>query len=191
MPIDLWDHCLNTIYKDAPASISIVEAEWKMGKTDFTLHLAVDELKNRLKIVRRVAGNIRCFEDKECTIPSSKDVEYIDNFDMLEVFIKQPGRKAFIYDEALKNTPSKRAMTALNAGWSKIIPELSKGGSRNDPGGCHLFVITQEGSLTEKLFTNPTFKMAHWTKIPLKKSHPQFRKMVRLSSKVLRKKIPF
>lgn len=188
---DLWTYCLKAIYSEAPASISIIEGDWKMGKTDFAFHIAVDELKDRLGIVKRVAGNVRCFEDIECLIPSSKDCEYIDNFDMLSNYIKQPGRKAFIYDEALKNTPSKRAMTALNAEWLKIVPELSKGGDRNNPGGCHLFVLTQEGSLTEKLFQNPTFKTALWKKITLKPSNPQFRKLVRLSSKMLKKKITF
>lgn len=191
MHVDPWNHALNTIYKDAPASITIIEGDWKQGKTDFAIHLSVDELKERLGIVKRVAANIRCFQDKECLVPSNKDVEYIDNFDMLSVFIKQPGRKAFIYDEALKNTPSKRAMTALNAEWLKIVPELSKGGDRNHPGGCHLFVLTQEDSMTEKLFQNPTFKTAKWKKITLKPSHPQYRKMVKLSSKMLRSKITF
>ena len=191
MPIDLWDNSLRTIYRDAPATISIVKGEWKTGKTDFTIHLAVEELKARLGIVKRVAGNIQCFEDIECRIPSNKDVEYIDNFEMLKIYIKQPGRKAFIYDEALKNTPSKRAMTALNAEWLKIVPELSKGGDRNNPGGCHLFVLTQEDSLTEKLFLNPTFKTCMWEKIALKPQHPQFRKLVRLSSKVMRRKLTF
>lgn len=189
--IDLWTHSLNTIYRQAPASISIVEGDWKTGKTDFAIHLTVEELKNRLKIIKRVGANIRCFEDKECRIASGQDVEYIDNFEMLHLFIKQPGRKAFIYDEALKNTPSKRAMTSLNAEWSKIVPELSKGGTRENPGGCHLFALTQADSLTEKLFMNPTFKTAKWKKVSLKPSNPQFRKMVKLSSKLLRRKITF
>ncbi len=191
MPNDLWTHVLNVIYKDAPASISIIEGDWKQGKTDFAIHLTHDELKERLGIIKRVAANVRCFEDQECLIPSNKQIEYIDNFDMLANYVKQPGRKAFIYDEALKNTPSKRAMTALNAEWLKIVPELSKGGDRNNPGGCHLFVLTQEDSLTEKLFQNPTFKTALWKKITLKSSNPQFRKMVKLSSKMLKKKITF
>lgn len=178
-----WNYVLNTIYRDAPASVTIIKGDWKTGKTDFGIHLAHDELKVKKRIVKRVAANVQCFEDKECQIPSSKDVEYIDNFDMMGSYIKQPGRKAFIYDEALKLTPSKRAMTALNAEWMKIIPELSKGGDRNDPGGCHLFVLTQEDSLTEKIFMNPTFKKAMWTKISLK--------MVTLKSNMLRKKFTF
>lgn len=190
MHVDLWESCINKIYRDSPASISIVKGEWKQGKTDFAIHIAGEELK-RMGIVKRVAANIRCFEDKECKIPSNKDIEYIDNFEMLKIFIKQPGRKAFIYDEALKNTPSKRAMTSLNAEWLKIVPELSKGGDRNNPGGCHLFVLTQEDSLTEKLFMNPTFKFAKWEKITLSPRNPQFRKMVRLSSKLLKRKITF
>lgn len=188
--IDEWDLCLNKIYRDSPASISIVEGDWKQGKTDFAIHLAGEELK-RLGIIKRCAANIRCYQDEDCKVPSTKDIEYIDNFEMLKLFIKQPGRKAFIYDEALKNTPSKRAMTTLNAEWLKIVPELSKGGDRHNPGGCHLFVLTQEDSLTEKLFLNPTFKTAMWKKITLNCRNPQFRKMVRLSSKLLKRKITF
>ena len=192
MRIDQWDYCLRRLYEDTPASISIVKGGWKTGKTDATIHITVDELKNRLGIIKRVAGNVQCFEDEDCTIPSNADVEYIDNFDMLKIFLKSGGRKAFIYDEALKNSPSKRAMTALNAEWSKIIPELSKGGDRNNPGGCHLFVITQEDSLTEKLFQHPTFKTATWEKVGnLKPTDPQYRKVIRLKSKLIQGKMVF
>lgn len=189
--IDDWDSSINAIYRDSPASISIVEGDWKQGKTDFALHLAVDELKDCRALVSRVAANIRCFSDAECHIPDTSRVEYIDNFDLLRVFIASAGRKVFIYDEALKNTPSKRAMTTLNAEWLKIVPELSKGGDKSRPGGCHLFVLTQEDSLTEKLFLHPTFKTAKWKKITLHPINPQFRKMVRLSSKLLKRKMTF
>jgi hypothetical protein len=188
---DPWDYVINTIYKETPASISIIEGDWKTGKTDFALHLAVDELRDRRHLVSRVASNIRCFEDQECRIPNSSRVEYIDNFDLLRLFISKPGRKVFIYDEALKNTPSKRAMTTLNAEWLKVVPELSKGGDRNNPGGCHLFVLTQEDSLTEKLFLHPTFKTAKWKKVRLHPMNSQFRKLVRLSSKLLKRKTTF
>lgn len=191
MPSDDWDYCINKIYRETPASISVVEGDWKTGKTDFSLHLAVDELKDRRKLVNRVGSNITCFEDKECHIPDRTRVEYIDNFDLIRLFIAKPGRKAFVYDEALKNTPSKRAMTALNAEWLKIVPELSKGGDREHPGGCHLFVLTQEDSMTEKLFLHPTFKTAKWQKIALKPTNPQCRKMVRLTSKLLRQPMMF
>lgn len=178
-----WDHCLRVLY-DGPASVTVVKGEWKTGKTDFTIHLTVEELKQRLKIVSEVAGNIRCFETSECEKPTNKDVRYIDNFKMLEAWLFSPTKKAFIYDEALKSTPSKRAMTALNAYWLKIVPELSKG-------RCHLFVLTQEESMTEKLFLHPTFRTAVWEKINLRKTHPQFRKMVKLRSKLLSKKFIF
>lgn len=187
----MWDFALKKIYGDTPASITIVSGPWKTGKTNTALHIAVDELKNRLRLIKHVGSNIQCFEDDECTIPSNKDSEYIDNFDMLNVFLRRGGKKAFIYDEALKNSPSKRAMTALNAGWSKIIPELSKGGDKSNPGGCHLFVITQEDSLTEKTFQHPTFKTASFEKIDLPKSNPQHLKVVKLKSKLLRETIVF
>jgi hypothetical protein len=148
-------------------------------------------LKDRRHLVSRVSSNIRCYEDAECRIPDGSRVEYIDNFDLLRLFISKPGRSVFIYDEALKNTPSKRAMTTLNAEWLKVVPELSKGGDRNNPGGCHLFVLTQEDSMTEKLFLHPTFKTCLWKKVRLHPLNPQFRKMVKLSSKLLTRRITF
>lgn len=191
MPEDVWTDILRRIYYETPATISIVEGEWKTGKTDFSIHLAVDELKNRLGFVKRVSANIQQYEDADCTIPTQKDIEYIDNFDQLKAFIKQPSRKVFIYDEALKHSPSKKAMTALNAEWFQVIPELSKGGSPREHGGCHLFVLTQEGSLTEKLFMNPAFKAVTWKKLTLSPRNPQYRKMVMVSSKLLKRKITF
>ena len=191
MPNDAWDYCINKIYRDTPASISIIKGGWKTGKTDFALHLTIDELKERRHLVSRVAGNIRCFENKDCTIPDDSRVEYVDNFDLMRLYLSKGGRSAFIYDEALKNTPSKRAMTALNAEWLKIVPELSKGGSRDNPGGCHLFVLTQEESMTEKLFLHPTFRTCRWEKVALNPLNPQYRKQVRLSSKLLKQTILF
>ena len=93
-------------------------------------------------------------------------------------------RKFFIFDEAMKSAPSKRAMTKLNAMWQEVIPELSKG-------KVHLFALTQEDSMTEKIFRHPTFNVARWTKIMLPPGHPQYRKRVKVSSKLLNEKFMF
>ena len=170
-----WEFCLRKIY-GLPASVTVVDGKWKTGKTDFALHI-VEELK-RLSLVSKIASNVRCFKDKKRTIPDDQDVFYIDNFIELDAWMFTGYRKAFIYDEAIKSTPSRRAMSKLNTKWLEVIPELSKG-------RMHLIVITQELKYTESSFLHPTFIRAIWHKIQLPKHHRQFRKMVRLYSDLL------
>ncbi|MEM1590274.1 MAG: hypothetical protein QW175_07640 [Candidatus Bathyarchaeia archaeon] len=147
---NLLDDCLFRIY-DSPASITVVLGKWKTGKTDFSLRLAYDELHNRLGLVKYVASNIKT--DK---------LHYIDNFDDLELWMFQnKERKAFIYDEAVKSTPSRRAMSQINTKWLEYVPELSKA-------RCHLIVVTQEEDFTERLFLHPTFVRAKWIKLDKK-----------------------
>lgn len=144
--VSLLDSCLFKIY-DTPASITVVRDKWKTGKTDFALRLTWDELKNRLSIIKHVASNVQT--DK---------LQYINNFEDFELWLFQNReRKAFIYDEAVKSTPSRRAMSQINTKWLEFVPELSKG-------KCHLIVITQEEDYTEKLFLHPTFVRARWIK---------------------------
>ncbi len=146
-PVNLLDQCLRKIY-DSPASITIVTGKWKTGKTDFALRLAWDELKNRLNLIQHVASNVK-----------TDVVQYIDNFDDLAIWMFQNRqRKAFIYDEAVKSTPSRKAMSQVNTKWLEFAPELSKG-------RCHLIVVTQEPDFTEKLFLHPTFVRAQWVKV--------------------------
>jgi len=150
--MSFWDQALSKIY-GSPASVSIIEGKWKSGKTDFALFLSVDELRDRLRVIREVATNIKTFNNE--TI-------YIDNFLDLETWMfKDKKPKIFIYDEAIKSTPSRRAMSEINTRWLKIVPELSKG-------KCHLIVITQEEEFTEKLFLHPTFVRATWRKLDRK-----------------------
>lgn len=170
-----WEFCLKTIY-GLPASITVVKGEWKTGKTDFALHL-VEELM-RLNLISRAGSNIQCFKDRQCTVPDNSLVQYLDNFIALNSWMYSGFRKAFLYDEAIKHSPSRRAMAQLNTKWLEVIPELSKG-------RCHLIVITQEVDYTEKSFLHPTFVRAIWEKISLPQSHPQFRKMVKLNSQLL------
>lgn len=143
--VSVLEYYLSKIY-DSPASISVVLGKWKSGKTDFALRLAYDELYNR-GLVKEVASNIK-----------TNQIRYIDNFTDLSYWLfKDQHRKAFIYDEAIKSTPSRKAMSAINTKWLEYVPELSKA-------RCHFIVITQEEDYTEKLFLHPTFVRAKWVK---------------------------
>jgi hypothetical protein len=177
-----WESCLRRIY-GGPASVISISGPWKTGKTDFALHLT-EELK-RLGLIYVAGANIQCFKDNNCEIQDESQIKYIDNFGTLEGWMFSGNRKAMLYDEAITSTPSRRAMSEINTHWLKIIPELSKG-------RMHLIVITQEESITEKVFFHPTFHMASWEKIRLSKYNPQFRKMVKLrASKFIPKPIIF
>ena len=176
-----WESTLRKIY-GGPASVTTIKGEWKTGKTDFALYLT--ERLKELGLINRAAANIQCFKDKDCTVRSDEDITYIDNFAQLPPWLFTGYRKAMLYDEAITSTPSRRSMSQLNTEWLKFIPELSKG-------RCHLIVITQEESFTEKVFFHPTFHMASWEKIALGRNHPQFRKMVRLRGKEFPKPFVF
>jgi len=165
-----WEGILRRIY-GGPASVTTISGPWKTGKTDFALHLT-EELK-RLGLIYVAGANIQCFKDNDCEIQDESQIQYIDNFGTLENWMFSGNRKVMLYDEAITSTPSRRAMSGMNTEWLKIIPELSKG-------RMHLIVVTQEESITEKVFFHPTFHMASWEKIRLSKYNPQFRKMVRL-----------
>src|SRR4030042_1232983 len=165
-----WESVLRKIF-GGPASVTTISGPWKTGKTDFAIHL-VEELK-RLGIIFVAGANIQCFKDRNCEDPDESQIQFIDNFVGLESWMFSGNRKAFVYDEAITSTPSRRAMSGMNTEWLKIIPELSKG-------RLHLIVVTQEESITEKVFFNPTFHVASWEKVFLKPTNPQFRKMVKL-----------
>ncbi|MCJ7482263.1 MAG: hypothetical protein MUO31_04795 [Thermodesulfovibrionales bacterium] len=177
-----WVSSLRKIY-GGPASVTTVSGPWKTGKTDFAIHLT-EELK-RLGIIFVAGANVQCFKDNLCEDPDESQIKYIDNFVTLETWMFSGNRKAFVYDEAITSTPSRRAMSGMNTEWLKIIPELSKG-------RMHLIVVTQEESITEKVFFNPTFHIASWEKIPVSPRSPQYRKMVRLkASKLISKPLKF
>jgi len=138
---------------DSPASITVVTGKWKKGKTDFALRLTKDELHDRLGIIKEIGSNIET---------GCQEIRYINNFTDFEIWLfGNRNRKAFIYDEAIKSTPSRKAMSQINTKWLEYVPELSKG-------RCHLIVVTQEEDYTEKLFLHPTFVRAKWVKQDLK-----------------------
>ena len=167
---------LNTIYGE-PHGITLIKGYWKTGKTNFALKLY--EILKEMGLIFEAAGNIKIFSDDTYETVDSSKIKYIDNFAMLQAWMfSNLHRKMFFFDEAMKSAPSKRAMTKLNAEWQKVIPELSKG-------KVHLIALTQEESMTERIFRHPTFNVATWTKIHLPPRHNQYRKRVRVSSKLL------
>lgn len=168
---------LNTIYQE-PHGITVIKGNWKTGKTDFALHLY--EILKEMGLISEAAGNIQIFADAECEQPINEPIKYVDNFLLMKTWMfRNLNRKIFFFDEAMKSAPSKKAMTALNAEWQKVVPELSKG-------KVHLMALTQEESMTEKIFMHRTFNVATWTKIMLPPKHPQYRKRVKVSSKLLK-----
>ena len=173
---------LNTIYQE-PHGITVIDGNWKTGKTDFTLKLY--ELLKEMGLINECAGNVHIYQDSDCEVPLEEPIKYIDNFAALKAWMfSNLHRKMFIFDEAMKAAPSKKAMTLLNAEWQRVIPELSKG-------KVHLFALTQEESMTEKIFMHRTFNVAKWTKIMLPPRHPQYRKLVKVSSKLLKETLKF
>lgn len=170
-----WETCLRAIYGE-PSSVSVLIGEWKTGKTDLALHL-IEECK-RLELISQAGSNIMCFKDKGCTEPDPENVRYIDNFLELKSWMYTGFRKMFIFDEALKSAPSRRAMSRLNTGWLEILPELSKG-------RCHLVVIVQTKDYAEKSFLDPAYVRAEWEKPTLRPSNPQYRKIVDLRSRLI------
>ena len=180
---------LQNIYQE-PHGITLITGAWKTGKTNFALHLL--ELLMEMGLVSEAAGNIRIFKDVDYEVTTDTPVRYIDNFALMKAWMYKDShkthekihRKYFIFDESMGNAPSKRAMTQLNAEWQKVVPELSKG-------KVQLIALTQEESMTERIFRHPTFNIATWTKINLPKRHPQHLKRVRVSSKLLKESFIF
>ena len=170
-----WETCLRSIYGE-PSSITVIIGEWKTGKTDFALHL-VEECK-RLGLISQAGSNIMCFKDKGCKEPDPENVRYIDNFLELKTWMYTGFRKIFIFDEALKSAPSRRAMSRLNTGWMEIQPELSKG-------RCHLIVIVQTKNFLEKSFIDEAYLRGEWEKPNLRPGNPQYRKVVDLRSRLI------
>lgn len=149
--VQLWVYCLRKIF-DLPATIIIIHGEWKLGKTDFALFL-YEELM-RLGIIRKGATNIIT---KDSSILCIQNMPYLKQW-----MFKDKIPKLYIYDESIRGTPRRRAMSKLNVAWLQdIIPELSKGKAK-------LIVISQELEFTESIFYHPTFLRGIFEKVSLK-----------------------
>lgn len=138
---------LNKIY-GSPASITLVSGNWKTGKTDFALLLT--EMVKQQGLISSFATNIET---------SNSPIEFVHDFSHFDLWLySNRNRKMFLYDEIVESSPRRSAMSGLNVGWVRRIPQLSKG-------KCHLVAITQEVNLGDSIFVNPIFLRGHWRKL--------------------------
>lgn len=138
---------LKTLY-GLPASVVIISGYWKTGKTDFSL--SVREWIDELDLVHNFASNV------ETQDPA---IEFINDFQNWDYWtLKNRSPKLYIYDESIESSPRRGAMSRVNVGWVKRIPQLSKG-------RVHLLVLTQEENLTDSVFFNPAFLRGHFRKL--------------------------
>lgn len=159
-----------------PASVTLIHGDWKSGKTNFALYLG--QLLCYLGIVSKVGANIQVYKGKyRDRITEQNDCEFINNFFKLNAWgFGSEARKLYIFDEAIKNAPSRSAMTKLNKKWLEIIPEASKM-------RMHVIAIAQTDDYMESVFMNPRFNQAVWEKKTYPERHANYRKMVTLTSK--------
>lgn len=145
----------NYIY-NKPASVTLISSPkhgWKTGKTDWALELT--EILDEMNIIHKFASNIETKDDPQT-------VTFIQDFPNFDFWANQDHHpKMFLYDEAIESSPRRSAMTSLNVGWVKRIPQLSKG-------HCHLVVIAQTEELIDSIFQFPTFYRGTWIKVKLK-----------------------
>jgi len=134
-----------------PASVTVITQHfgWKFGKTDFSLLLA--EMLWELGLIDMAASNTETLGDYK--------IEFINDFANYDEWSRRNSRrKLFIFDEVIESSQRRRAMSSINIGWVKRIPQLSKG-------RCHLVVVTQSMRLTESAFGNWTFLRGVWWKL--------------------------
>lgn len=140
------ERILRKIY-GSPASITLVSGDWKTGKTDFAL--LITQMVKQLGLISQFASNIETQESY---------VEFVQDFSHFDAWLySNRYRKMFLYDETIESSPRRSAMSSLNVGWVKRIPQLSKG-------KCHLLSITQEVNLGDSIFSHPVFLRGHWRK---------------------------
>jgi hypothetical protein len=116
--------------------------------------LTLSEYVRELGLISNIASNI-----ETTSPPELSPVKFIDNFVSFDMWLYSDSqRKMFLYDEVVESAPSRGAMTGLNVGWVRRIPQLSKG-------RCHLVAITQEENLGDSVFINPNFNRGTWKKL--------------------------
>jgi hypothetical protein len=129
--------CLKAIFK-APG-IMVITGEWKSGKTDFGLWVAIDILL-KLGIVSKVGSNIKV-QDKRC--------DYVADNETLHYWLhRDSSNKIYIFDEAIKHAYKRTPMSRTQIGLIQVITELSKGHGRG-------IVIAQDPTMVDKDLLNP------------------------------------
>jgi hypothetical protein len=131
-----------------PASITIITGYWKTGKTDWGLCLA--ELTRQMGIISECASNVET---------QDSFVKFMNDFANFDFWLySSRATKMFLYDEVMESAPKRGAMTSLNVGWVRRIPQLSKG-------RCHLIALVQDTQYADSIFKNPIFWRGTWHKL--------------------------
>lgn len=158
-----------------PASVTVMRGKWKTGKTNTALYFA--QLLKSWGIVSEIASNIEVYESLETRKIAEEQVKFVSNFLKLRMWgFATNRRKLYIFDEAIKNAPSRSAMTKLNKAWLEVIPEASKM-------RLHILAITQTDEYIESIFKNEAFLNAVWEKTEQPTTSPLYRKVVTLKAK--------
>lgn len=131
-------------------SIIGITGEWKSGKTDLGFWIGVDICLDKLKIVSKVASNVKTFKARGSEKPDPR-VEYIADLENLRYWLhKDREKKLYIFDEAVKLAYKRTPMNRTQVGLIQIITELSKGHARG-------IVIGQDLTMIDKDLMNPIF----------------------------------
>lgn len=158
-----------------PASLTVMTGVWKSGKTNTALYFA--QLLKLWGLVTDIGANIEIYKDLKKREIDESEVKFINNFLKLKMWgFGSNHRKLYIFDEAIKNAPSRSAMTKLNKAWLDVIPEASKM-------RMHILAITQTQDYMESIFKNPEFQNAVWEKVDLAETNPLYRRVVSLKAK--------
>lgn len=144
-------HILRRIYTK-PMSVVIIRGLPKSGKTDFMLLLM--QLLKEMGLIKHFASN------------THTKVDWITPIEALNI-LKNWGNanresKLFGYDEVIESATNRRAMTDLNVGWVKFLPQISKH-------HMHVLALVQEEKngkkYYESVFVDPVFLRGVWTKV--------------------------
>lgn len=144
-------HILRRIYSK-PMSIIIVRGLPKTGKTDFMLFIM--QVLKQMGLIQHFASNTHTEEP------------WITPIEALNILRGWGGSnresKLFGYDEVIESATNRRAMSELNVGWVKFLPQISK---------CHMHILAlvqedDRGKMYyESVFSDPVFLRGVWTKV--------------------------
>jgi hypothetical protein len=148
-----------------PASVVIITGNWKLGKTDFGFFNM--EILKALGLIREFASNAQTMNVDDFPM------KHIEALNQLKAFgTADRHSKLFMYDEVIESTPTRSAMSKLNVGWVRFIPQLSKM-------HMHLLVLTQVTQMADSVFMNPVFCRGVWRKTSLTTAEFSGRDIVR------------
>jgi len=125
------------------------------------------EILKALGLIREFASNAQTMNVNDFPM------KHIEALNQLKAFgTADRHSKLFMYDEVIESTPTRSAMSKLNVGWVRVIPQLSKM-------HMHLLVLTQVTQMADSVFMNPVFCRGVWRKTSLTTAEFSGRDIVR------------